>query len=123
MALPPPRSNRRRAATTSQLPCSPYPSAAIAAAPWRARSSDLPPAELAGLGIGPIKLRRSRFRPEGYSSNGCISCDAIQAWFPLHEDLMEFLAEGGTYEELSLAHWRVRATDLPEPPSCSRRAW
>ena len=77
----------------------------------------VPPAELARLGIGPIRLRRSRFRPEGYLSNGCISCDAIQGWFPLHEDLMEFLAEGGTYQELILAHWRVRTTDIPGPPS------
>jgi hypothetical protein len=68
--------------------------------------------QLARWGVGPIKLRRSRYRPEGYLSNGCISCDAIQGWFPLHEDLMEFLAEGGTYGELVIGSWRVREPDL-----------
>jgi hypothetical protein len=62
--------------------------------------------------VGPIRTRRSRLRPEGYLSNGCISCDAIQGWFPLHEDLMEFLAEGGTYEELVIAFWDVPASDV-----------
>lgn len=62
--------------------------------------------------VGPIRMRRSRYRPEGYLSNGCISCDAIQGWFPLHEDLAEFLSEGGTYAELVIAQWRVRAADL-----------
>ena len=69
-------------------------------------------AQLARCGVGPIKTRRSRYRPEGYLSNGCISCDAIQGWFPLHEDLMEFLAEGGTYQELILGSWRVAASHL-----------
>lgn len=68
--------------------------------------------QLARCGVGPIKMRRSRYRPEGYLSNGCINCDAIQGWFPLHEDLMEFLSEGGTYEELTIATWRVRESDL-----------
>ena len=72
----------------------------------------VPPAGLARLGVGPIKMRRSRFRPEGYLSNGCINCDAIQGWFPLHEDLMEFLAEGGTYQELVIARWRIYSSDL-----------
>lgn len=57
-------------------------------------------AELARSGIGPIKVRRSRLRPEGYLSNGCIGCDAIQGAFPLHEALMEFLAEGGEHRDL-----------------------
>ena len=70
-------------------------------------------AQLAQCGAGPIKTRRSRYRPEGYLSNGCISCDAIQGWFPLHEDLMEFVAEGGTYHELIIARWCVRTCDLP----------
>lgn len=68
--------------------------------------------QLRQCGVGPIKTRRSRYRPEGYLSNGCISCDAIQGWFPLHEDLMEFLAEGGTYEELVVGSWQVTASDL-----------
>ena len=69
--------------------------------------------QLRHCGVGPIKTRRSRYRPEGYLSNGCISCGAIQGWFPLHEDLMEFLAEGGTYQELVIAGWRIDASDLP----------
>jgi hypothetical protein len=52
-------------------------------------------------------MRRSRQRPEGYLSNGCINCDALQGSFPLHEDLMEFLAEGGEYEQLIVARWRI----------------
>ena len=68
--------------------------------------------QLRQCGVGTVKLRRSRYRPEGYLSNGCISCDAIQGWFPLHEDLMEFLAEGGAYEELIIARWRICASDL-----------
>lgn len=56
-------------------------------------------------------MRHSRYRPEGYLSNGCIACDAIQGWFPLHEDLMEFLSEGGTYEELIIGRWRLRESD------------
>ncbi len=71
------------------------------------------PEQLRQCGVGPIKTRRSRYRPEGYLSNGCISCDAIQGWFPLHEDLMEFLAEGGTCKELVIAGWRIDAPELP----------
>lgn len=68
--------------------------------------------QLARWGVGSIKSRRSRYRPEGYLSNGCISCDSIQGWFPLHEDLMEFLSEGGTYDELCVGGWRPRESDL-----------
>lgn len=69
-------------------------------------------ADLARIGVGPVKIRRSRNRPEGYLSNGCISCDAIQGWFPLHEGLMEFLAEGGTYQELIIGYWYIRERDV-----------
>lgn len=69
-------------------------------------------AQLADWGVGPIKKRRSRLRPEGYLSNGCINCDAIQGWFPLHEDLMEFLSEGGTHTDLAIARWSVRESEL-----------
>jgi hypothetical protein len=68
--------------------------------------------QLARCGVGPIKMRRSRYRPEGYLSNGCIGCDAIQGWFPLHEDLMEFLSEGGTYDELTIGRWQLRESEL-----------
>lgn len=69
-------------------------------------------AQLARCGVGPITMRRSRYRPEGYLSNGCISCDAIQGWFPLHEDLMEFLSEGGTYAEVTIGRWQLRDSEL-----------
>ncbi len=35
--------------------------------------------------IGPLKVRSSRQRPEGYISNGCHSCDAIVGSYPLRE--------------------------------------
>ena len=61
------------------------------------------PEQLASLGIGPIKVRRSRARPEGYLANGCVHCDAILGDFPLREDLISFQAEGGQLRELALA--------------------
>jgi hypothetical protein len=69
-------------------------------------------AQLARCGVGPIKMRRSRYRPESYLSNGCIGCDAIQGWFPLHEHLMEFLSEGGTHDELTIGRWQLRESEL-----------
>ena len=69
-------------------------------------------ADLARWGVGTIKIRRSRHRPEGYPSNGCIGCDAIQGSFPLHENLMEFLSEGGRYDDLIVGWWSVYAAEL-----------
>ena len=69
--------------------------------------------ELTRWGVGTIKRRRSRYRPEGYLSNGCIGCDAIQGWFPLHEGLMEFLSEGGQYGELIVGRCSLRLSELP----------
>lgn len=63
----------------------------------------VPEAQLRALGIGPIKLRRSRTVPEGYLSNGCVHCDAIQGNFPLHEDLAAFQSGGGELHELIVA--------------------
>jgi hypothetical protein len=54
-------------------------------------------------GVGPIKIRRSRRRPDGYLANGCIHCDAILGDFPLREDLVAFRADGGQLDELALA--------------------
>ena len=71
--------------------------------------------ELARWGVGPIKTRRSRYRPEGYLSNGCINCDAIQGSFPLHEDLMEFIAEGGAYQELVIGRWPLPRSEIATP--------
>jgi len=45
----------------------------------------LDPAWLKERQIGPIKVRRSRQRPEGYLSNGCVWCDTIVGSFPLME--------------------------------------
>lgn len=58
--------------------------------------------QLTELGIGRIKIRRSRVRPEGYLANGCVHCDAILGDHPLREDLSAFLAEGGELRELVL---------------------
>jgi hypothetical protein len=55
---------------------------------------------LARSGVGPIRWRRSRPRPEGYLANGCVRCDAIQGSFPLSEEVAEFLAEGGQLQDL-----------------------
>ena len=68
--------------------------------------------DLTRWGVGTIKLRRSRYRPEGYLSNGCIGCDAIQGWYPLYEGLVEFLAEGGAYEQLIVGHCSLRPSEL-----------
>ena len=61
------------------------------------------PEQLRELGIGQIKIRRSRVRPEGYLANGCVHCDAILGEHPLREDLSSFLAEGGELSELVVA--------------------
>jgi hypothetical protein len=45
----------------------------------------LNPAWLHQQQIGPIKVRRSRQRPAGYLSNGCVWCDTIVGSFPLSE--------------------------------------
>jgi hypothetical protein len=58
--------------------------------------------QLASLGVGRIKMRRSRVRPEGYLANGCVHCDAILGDFPLREDLVAFQSEGGDLSELAL---------------------
>jgi hypothetical protein len=70
----------------------------------RAIVASIGAAELARHGIGRIKVRRSRNAPAGYLSNGCIACDAIQGSFPLREDLSEFVAFGGSYDDLVIAH-------------------
>lgn len=62
----------------------------------------LDPADLARLGIGPIKIRRSRQRG-AYLSNGCAHCDAILGSFPLREALSEYLAEGGRITDLAVS--------------------
>ena len=60
---------------------------------------------LAVLGIGRLGWRRSRHVPAGYLSNGCRACDTIMGDFYLREALVEFLAEGGSYERLALDLW------------------
>jgi hypothetical protein len=75
-------------------------------------AASLSNARLARHGIGPLRMRRSRYRPDRYLSNGCIHCDAIQGSFPLHEDLMEFLSEGGDHKDLIATHCSLRGDDV-----------
>ncbi|MDA8332023.1 MAG: hypothetical protein M0027_12665 [Candidatus Dormibacteraeota bacterium] len=49
----------------------------------------LDPAWLKERQVGPLKVRRSRQRPEGYLSNGCVWCDTILGSFPLSEAVGE----------------------------------
>jgi hypothetical protein len=53
----------------------------------------LDPAWLRQHHIGPIQLRRSRPRPEGYVSNGCVWCDTIIGSSPLIEAIAEIGGE------------------------------
>lgn len=53
----------------------------------------LDPAWLKQWKVGPLKVRRSRQRPEGYLSNGCVWCDAILGSFPLSEAVREIEPE------------------------------
>ncbi|HWT95373.1 MAG TPA: hypothetical protein VN238_20420 [Solirubrobacteraceae bacterium] len=73
--------------------------------------------QLHELRTGEIKHRRSKVRPEGYLSNGCVDCDAIQGNFPLHEDLITFRAEGGSINDLI-----VGTLFLPRRQRGARRA-
>ncbi len=45
----------------------------------------LDPAWLKQQQIGPLKVRRSRQRPDGYLANGCVWCDTIIGSYPLSE--------------------------------------
>ncbi len=60
------------------------------------------PQQLASLGVGQIKIRRSRARLDGYLANGCVHCDAILGDFPLREDLATFRSQGGRLSELAI---------------------
>jgi hypothetical protein len=62
----------------------------------------VPPARLQACGIGPIRQRTTRLRPEGYLANACVHCDAVLGEHPLHEDLTTFLAEGGRLADLAV---------------------
>jgi hypothetical protein len=62
----------------------------------------VPAARLRALGIGSIRRRTTRRRPEGYLANACVHCDVVLGEHPLREDLAAFLAEGGTLRELSV---------------------
>lgn len=53
----------------------------------------LDPAWLKERKVGPLKVRRSRQRPEGYLSNGCVWCDIILGSFPLSEAVREIEPE------------------------------
>lgn len=62
----------------------------------------VPAARLRALGIGRIRRRTTRRRPDGYVANACLHCDAVLGDHPLREDLATFLAEGGALRELSV---------------------
>ena len=62
----------------------------------------VPVARLRAIGIGRIRRRTTRRRPDGYVANACLHCDAVLGDHPLREDLATFLAEGGTLRELSV---------------------
>jgi hypothetical protein len=68
----------------------------------------VPDSRLRALGIGPIRHRRTRLRPDGYLANACVHCDAVLGEHPLREDLSTFLAEGGRYDELSIGQLLLR---------------
>ncbi len=64
--------------------------------------SVVPPRRLRALGIGAIRRRSTRRRPDGYLADACVHCDAVLGEHPLCEDLTTFLAEGGHLGELAI---------------------
>ncbi|HEX8084529.1 MAG TPA: hypothetical protein VF529_09585 [Solirubrobacteraceae bacterium] len=62
----------------------------------------VPGSRLRALGIGQIRRRTTRLRPDGYLANACVHCDAVLGEHALREDLAAFLAEGGRLRELSI---------------------
>ena len=52
--------------------------------------------------IGPITHRHSPGVEGGYTSNGCVECDALLGRFALEDLLREHLAGGGTYGQLDI---------------------
>jgi len=63
--------------------------------------------------VGRVRRRTSRVRPDGYIANGCFACDALQGSFPLREELTEFLADRGAYEDLVIAHVQLPVSAIP----------
>jgi hypothetical protein len=62
----------------------------------------------AARAIGTIKARYSRAQQRRYTSNGCVSCDALLGDFFLQEQLVEL-----TGDDVSLAELAVGIIDLP----------
>lgn len=69
--------------------------------------------QLAELRIGPLRPRWSGTVGRRYLSNGCLACDALLGNFPLHKALVEFLHDGGAYDELVVADVEVPEAILP----------
>lgn len=59
--------------------------------------------------VGRVAFRRTRLRPEGYLANSCVGCGAVQGSFPLHQELDEYLSEGGDVRLLPV----VATVDVP----------
>jgi hypothetical protein len=55
---------------------------------------------LAARGIGPLRHRDSPGIAGGYTSNGCLECDALVGRIALDDLLDEHLRNGGTYAQL-----------------------
>jgi hypothetical protein len=55
---------------------------------------------LAEHGAGPLRWRTTRAVPDGYLANTCGHCGTVLGNWPLHEAVTEFLAEGGSLDEL-----------------------
>ncbi len=63
--------------------------------------------------VGRLRRRTSRNRPEGYVANGCYSCDALQGNYHLQEELGEYLADGGEFEDLVIAEVKLPLSAIP----------
>jgi len=78
----------------------------------------LDPRLLAARRIGPITHRHSPGVEGGYTSNGCVECDALLGRFALEDLLREHLAGGGTYGQLDIGI----PVELPAVASLRRAA-
>jgi hypothetical protein len=64
--------------------------------------------------IGTIKARHSRAQQRRYTSNGCISCDALLGDFFLQEQLVELTADDVSLAELAVGIIKLPAAAIPD---------